>query len=268
MTRKFLKQVTVTGADNSINYYKLFDIAEKYPFVEFGILLSKNSEGYPRFPTWNWIEGLITEKPKNVHLSGHLCGSWLRDIVAGGSAFMDIHQELSYEFGRFQLNFHDQPDNQLEPRKFVSSLFKLTAIHKQQIIFQIDHTNMRLYNYATSQYAKEWGINAVALHDVSGGAGILPDKWPQPMGDYCGYAGGLSPKNVAEQLEIIGNRITNKDGSIYPIWIDAETKLRPPDNSTFDIVLVEQFLRAASPYVLADQIEGKTKDIDNHENIL
>ncbi len=55
---KFIKQVTVTGADDSINYYRLFELSEKYPFVEWGLLLSKNSEGYPRFPTWNWIEGV------------------------------------------------------------------------------------------------------------------------------------------------------------------------------------------------------------------
>jgi hypothetical protein len=47
----FLKQVTITGADDSINYHKLFDISHQFPFVEWEILLSKNSEGYPRFPT-------------------------------------------------------------------------------------------------------------------------------------------------------------------------------------------------------------------------
>ena len=40
MTR-ILNKVTVTGADDSIDINKMFDIQEKYPFGEWGILLSE-----------------------------------------------------------------------------------------------------------------------------------------------------------------------------------------------------------------------------------
>lgn len=248
MIEKFLRQVTLTGADDTTNYYRLYEMSAKYPFVEWGILLSKNSEGYPRFPHWKWIEGALSEKPPSVHFSGHLCGSWVRNIIDGGNDFLESHRELSHEFSRFQLNFHGQAYIPLSPEKYIDSLVFLTGLMRQPVIFQLDGVNKQAYSLARSQYGRHRGIEALALHDVSGGAGILPEKWPQPVGDYCGYAGGLSPENLEEQLDLIQERIRNKDGGLYPIWIDAETKLRPADNSTFDLVLVERFLKIVEPY--------------------
>lgn len=44
------------------------------------------------------------------------------------------------------------------------------------------------------------GIKAVALYDSSGGRGILPNSYRLPVGDFCGYSGGLGPDNLEEQL--------------------------------------------------------------------
>jgi phosphoribosylanthranilate isomerase len=248
--KKFIRQVTCTGADDSTNYHRLFELSEKYPFVEWGILLSKNSEGYPRFPRWNWIEGFLSEKPPYVKCSGHLCGTWVKDIISGGTMFLDAHPELAKEFNRFQLNFHGQSHYPHYVEKYLDSLKFLTGLENRQIIFQMDGVNKSAYHFARSNYGRQKGLYAVALHDISGGSGILPEDWPLPMGDYCGYAGGLSPDNLEEQLNLIEKRIRNLDGSLYPIWIDAETHLRPSDNSTFDLVLVERFLKTAKRYVL------------------
>jgi hypothetical protein len=250
---RFLKQVTITGADESIDYHVIYELSYKYPFVEWGILLSKNSEGYNRFPKWKWIEGLITEAPPSINLSGHLCGSWVRDIINGGNMFLEKHRELSYGFKRFQLNFHGQLNIPLNPDKYIQSLVFLTGINNQQIIYQMDGVNKQAYNYACSQYGRQSGLNAVALHDMSGGCGVLPNIWPQPTGDYCGYAGGLSPNNLTEQLELIYSKILNTDGTIYPIWIDAETNLRSYNDTQFDLDKVVKFLEVASLYVIQDE---------------
>ena len=241
-----LKQVTVTGADDSVNYHDLYKISQQFPFVEWGILLSKNSEGYPRFPTWKWIEGLITEKPVGVYLSGHLCGSWVRNIVAGGTDFLDTKKEFIYGFERFQLNFHGQQHgSSLVIEKFIDSLVFLTGAKKQQVIFQMDGMNELLYHRAHSLYSRQRGIDAVPLYDVSGGCGILPEEWPEPMGNYSGYAGGLSSDNLVEQLAKIKKKITNKDGSLCPAWIDAETHLRSKNDKQFDLDKVVKFLEIA-----------------------
>lgn len=243
--RKILKQVTVTGADDSIDYYSLYSISKKYPFVEWGILLSKNSEGYNRFPTWKWIERLITEKHPTVNLSGHLCGSWVRDIINGGNIFLDTHRELTYGFNRFQLNFHGELLNALYPERYIKSLQYLTYIKHQQIIFQADGVNQKLYNLARSIYGQQNGINAVMLYDLSGGNGVLPDKWQEPIGGYCGYAGGLSPENLKENLDKLCDIVGDT-----PIWVDAETHLRSNNDKQFDLDKVVKFLEIAKPYVL------------------
>lgn len=50
--KKFLTKVTVTGADDSTNIDEMFAIRDKFPFVEFGILLSERHShaGTARFP--------------------------------------------------------------------------------------------------------------------------------------------------------------------------------------------------------------------------
>lgn len=51
-----LDRVTITGADDSISPSGLLPLTKKYPFVEWGILVSVTKIGVPRYPTWAWIE--------------------------------------------------------------------------------------------------------------------------------------------------------------------------------------------------------------------
>jgi hypothetical protein len=70
------------------------------------------------------------------------------------------------------------------------------------------------------------------LFDRSHGTGVLSGTWPAPYRTIAtGYAGGLGPDNLQEQLDRI-NRVVPVN---VPIWVDMETKLRSPDNLTFDL---------------------------------
>jgi hypothetical protein len=51
---RFLDCVTVTGADDSVNPIDLTVHAARFPFLEFGILLSKKQIGSTRFPSLEW----------------------------------------------------------------------------------------------------------------------------------------------------------------------------------------------------------------------
>lgn len=56
----------------------------------------------------------------------------------------------------------------------------------------------------------------MSLFDTSSGFGILPEKWPELLPElYCGYAGGLGPDNLQEQLEKIESVIGDNE-----IWVD------------------------------------------------
>lgn len=60
------------------------------------------------------------------------------------------------------------------------------------------------------------------LFDASGGRGVGPLQWPDPIeGKLCGYAGGMGPTNVAFELERVSQHTGNR-----PFWIDMEGGLR------------------------------------------
>ena len=186
--KKFIKTVTLTGADDSIKPEELIPISKKYPFVEWGILLSKISEGTNRFPSLKWQQELYDTTIRNMNFSGHICGRWVREICKGDwSFYKKRHFYSMYE--RFQLNFHAQVHS-LNAEAFLSGEFPPNV----EFIFQLDNVNNHLLLEARKQ-----GLICNGLFDISGGAGILPNEW-QKSWEYMGYAGGLSPDNLEEQL--------------------------------------------------------------------
>jgi len=237
-----LDRVTVTGADDSVTPEDLIGLSVRFPFVEWGILLSKNNEGSFRFPTRIWIENLVNQinqlsfhKPK---LSGHICGRWVRDICEGQWTIATEVSHLLHAFQRLQLNFHAQVHS-LNKRKFFYGSMEFLDKYNSELIFQMDDVNNALL-----YEAKELGIVPSPLFDLSGGAGILPSYWPAAKEFYTGYAGGLSPDNVTEQIEKIKLVAPNSR-----IWIDVERRVRSEDDSRFDLDKVYRFLEAAEPFV-------------------
>jgi hypothetical protein len=234
--KRIIKQVTVTGADDSVRASDLVAIQRQYPFVEWGILLSKSSEGRSRFPSADWIEGLWAVRG-SLELSGHLCGRWVRDICDGTNTFYEDRPKFEGLFHRIQLNFHSYIHRIDSPVAFVQAVASLGV---EQVIFQFDRVNDGLMRVAADNE-----VNAVPLFDTSGGAGILPSEWPEALEVYSGYAGGLSPENLSEQMGCIVEKCN--DG---PIWIDAETWLRSDADRQFDLEKVCKFLQEAEPWVI------------------
>lgn len=236
--KKILKTVTVTGADDKTNCQDLVDIQKDFPFVEFGILMSKLSEGRVRFPTRSWIERMM--KYDLPQLSGHLCGRWVRDLLEGEGTFWDDMSSVASNFHRIQLNFHAL-HHQVNSWEKVFQIMKdrgSNMCQEPEFIFQLDGVNDKLCSEAINA-----GLNVSPFFDISGGAGILVEDWPRMEG-WCGYAGGLSPSNLKEQLRKI-SQVTEG-----PIWIDAETRLRTRNRTLFDIETVRRFLEEASDWVV------------------
>ena len=90
------------------------------------------------------------------------------------------------------------------------------------------------------------GLNAVALFDHSGGKGRVPRHWtPIPHQEvFTGYAGGLGPDNLADELKRIHDAVGEAT-----IWIDLETKVRSDDDKVFDLDKVRRCYDIARPYV-------------------
>tara|TARA_Y100000034_G_scaffold136240_1_gene211737 strand:- start:1594 stop:2337 length:744 start_codon:yes stop_codon:yes gene_type:complete len=243
--KTIVNKVTITGADDSIKPQELIGMSDIYPFVEWGILLSKSSEGKNRFPSLEWMEELqgVTRDWKdnyisNPNLSGHICGRWVRDICKGEWSFITDRPSICQMFDRFQLNFHAQL-HKLDREKFLIPLNGVCVNYAKQLIFQMDDVNNDILDIA-----RQRTVDAVPLFDISGGKGILPEEWPQARNMYCGYAGGLSPDNIEEQMEKI-----EKVAGDGPIWVDVETHVRSDDDKLFDMDKVEMFLHRISPWV-------------------
>jgi len=238
MTEKIIRVVTVTGADNSIRPEELVPIAKDYPFVEFGILLSKKQQGGKRFPSRDWLEELyILWRNEKLALSGHLCGEWVRNLCLGKPSFFEEFGYIWQMFGRFQLNFHAEP-HLVNDKKFSELIRQYLA--SKPIIFQMDGRNEKIFFDLDGR----WGIQTFPLFDQSGGIGLLPKEWPKQLpNQYCGYAGGLSPDNLQQEMERISKVAPGS------IWIDAETLLRSENDQVFNLEKVRRFLEAAKPWV-------------------
>ncbi len=234
-----LKKVTITGADDTVGAFDLMQLSILFPFVEWGILLSSKRYGSPRYPTKSAIK-LITEpwaggkvKP---NLSLHLCGQYVRDFLLGNFHFIDdIGIDRWQAFQRVQINTHGELHEFNGPQL---ARFIQVNPHKQ-FIFQYDNTNHTLIEFIS-------GLKNVAvLHDLSSGTGILPTHWPDLIkGIDCGYAGGLGPDNLNEQIQSILS--IAGDASI---WIDMETHVRSNMGQNFDLEKVRKCLEIASFFI-------------------
>lgn len=211
-----LNTVTVTGADNAFTIEAMESFTQRFPFVEFAILMSRKylPEGTSRFPSAACLKKLQSISP-NVKLAIHICGQWVKEIYEGKWPIEELASVLGPNFferiNRWQLNTHGRKYN--PSHEFYESLKN----GPKQVIFQYDGKNNDTVDLAILQGHK----NIAALFDLSHGTGVLPDTWPEPLqGIECGYAGGLSPDNVAKQCQKISEIVR------VPIWIDAETHLR------------------------------------------
>lgn len=233
-----ITKVTITGADDSISPAALIPITEKYPFVEWGILVSSRNFGNNRFPSMDWLKLLEVVKKDHpeIKLSCHFCGAYVREILLGNFAPIQELGVIWNIFDRVQLNTHGL-EHAIDSQKM--ALLMLTYSEKE-FIFQYDGVNTRgLF------YAKEKMVNCSALFDLSHGAGILPNEWPSLLPNVpCGYAGGISPENIEEQIIAIERRAGDS-----PIWIDMETHVRSNMDAEFDLEKVERCLSISSKYV-------------------
>lgn len=226
-----ITKVTITGADDSITPAELMLLGEEFPFVEWGILFS-NQFGNPRFPSLEWIDDLLEIATNETNLSLHLCGRYVRDLLLGNDHFsQDIPVNC---FKRIQINTHG--------RTHTTAGFLAEVLRKYpdvQWIFQYDNVNTRFIDLL-----KGSDINHAALFDLSHGAGLLPSKWPDPLRVPCGYAGGLSPDNLIDQI----HKIEEKAGSAE-IWIDMETHVRSNMDQKFDLQKVRKCLEISANHI-------------------
>lgn len=222
-----LTRVTITGADDGVPYLPLLELSQRYPFVEWGILVSSKRIGTARYPQpwWRTTFAYHAEQCK-AQYSYHLCGQLARDALAGDLELAPAPRMQLNGFSSFVL-----PGLALAKRfrdvDWILQCSHLAALRRADDLFR---------SYP----------NVCALWDQSGGNGRTLESWPLPRLDIAGaplsYSGGITEDTVQGLLtKLTGNPEPNVFG------IDLETGARTDD--TFDLGKVERILKLCAPFV-------------------
>lgn len=224
-----LQYCTLTGADDTVDPVDLLALTNEFPFAEFAILLMPSEMGKPRFPTASWIKK-FTDTMNGKHIGMHLCGPALLDFIDGDMSVL----ETMKGFDRIQVNVKFAGmAGKYDPQKLVT---RIKASPQLQFIVQYGKAENTLLHLLKDV------PNHAVLFDESAGRGVSPDSWQAPLsGHFCGYAGGLNPDNVKQNLEMI-----KKVAAGHETWIDMETGVRT--NDVFDLTKVRRVLEIAKDY--------------------
>jgi hypothetical protein len=200
--------ITFTGVDEQTDIKELRTLASQYP-VEWGVLFSPSRQGHDwRYPAGRILEDLLWAR--ELRLAAHLCGGYSDMVMRGDNVRPRTPADLGF-FKRIQVN-HAEPSVDLIAG--LGQLIDSRCIAQSRSLEFPSETNV------------DW------LFDRSGGRGATPEAWPaHPGGDrLVGYAGGISPDNVADVVKAIG--------STGPYWIDMESGVRT--DNRFDLAKCRQ----------------------------
>lgn len=186
--------ITVTGADERTDIFWLSKLD-----CEAGLLYTAMPEGRNRYPRREWLAEAVTRLPRAAL---HVCGRFARMQL--------VRREL------VDLTDHVQRI-QVNGALTVPECEEICAFYpKHTIITQHSRANQFLLAVKANNHA--------VLVDASGGRGVLPPLWRRPdTAMPVGFAGGLGPGNLAEQLHHISFV------AVRPWWVDMEGRLRDDD---------------------------------------
>lgn len=228
-----INKVTISGADDKVNVETLKDIQRRFPFVEWGILISKKRMGTNRYPTANWLGDL----EQDLNISFHLCGDIVREFVSGNH---DVVWQAGLYWGRCQLNFSFKEDKNYLPNLLEISETARSIPNKAFVLAYNNGSKKTLDMFIKNHISLPDNIHF--LYDSSGGRGTEIKYFQRPLINYTGYAGGISPDNVFQICDTLSNMEWQDN-----IWIDMETGVRTNDD--FDISKVEKVLSLCEKFV-------------------
>ncbi len=195
--------ITLTGADAQTPLADLVALAEAG--AEIGLLYTFSPDGRHRYPSLMWLREAARALRDRCAL--HVCGGRARAELCNGRI-----EWLADMVGRIQVNGDVSP---------IVLQWLCDHFFDRAIITQHNDRNARLLDADAP--------NHTILVDASGGRGLLPESWSRPVTRKpVGFAGGLGPENLREELPKIIAAATRG------AWVDMEGKLRDEDD-WFDV---------------------------------
>lgn len=243
-----LTGVTLTGADNRVDPQDLYQLSDRFPFIEWGILIYPKKEGKQRYPDKSWISKFMRFKPAFVRTAAHICGDAAIEFLDEDNLKESL--ENYKDFDRIQVNVtYDQIDERsainairyfqehINANLHVCRKHTTPAIITQHNVFNERLTKARL----DPNNIHHWYPSI--LFDESRGKGVQIRDWQKPFRkSHCGYAGGISPDNIESVLNDLWV-LLDPDTDV---WIDMESGIRTLNE--FDLSKVEQVANLVDPF--------------------
>ena len=235
----FLKTVVCSGINEKNDIDNAIEFLKQYKTAEFGVQCSPKKAGYDT-PRFDWLKELLSllnkqqiENRVALHLNEGFVVSFcngklpdeISDLLTIGNTVGRL--QLNFKIGREFFDSGNIPDI-----KTLNQTMKIVEPHA--IILSASQPNLPFI-----RKAHHYGMKFDVLFDDSFGEGIAPDTRKAPLFDdvFQGYAGGLSPENIAEEL------IKIKKVAQGAVFIDAEGKLKEDGCFCFD--RAEKFVQNA-----------------------
>lgn len=230
-----LRHITFTGIDRRTDVRRLKEIQERWPLAEFGVLTSYHwYENTQRYLNPQFLPNLFG---RGLNLALHICGSAAHDAMDGFWNRINRHTvEYLYMglFQRVQLNVANRSDN---PDRLAST----PPNCRTEVIIQQRPGDAALFEHSL-WVGRVNGRNVSMLIDDSGGQGIDSPISIYQSAEKIGYAGGISPDNVADKLRYLFENVRQGE-----FWIDMESGVRTGD--WFDLDKVRRVLEICEPII-------------------
>ena len=224
-----LRFVGFCGADDSVEPAQLKEISEKHGWVEWGVLFRDEKAGTPRYASAKWLAELgRVNAARQMRLAGHLCANKVDELLSGDTTFVSkLHHEVGFQ--RVQVNA--TAANGADVSMFAQEAGALRCVDSlKQAMQALPGVEFILQRNEQTRPLWEPFVNLASpppnvsfLFDESMGLGVASSSWatPPPTHITFGYAGGLGPANLGEQLNRIAETAPGRT-----LWVDMETGVR------------------------------------------
>jgi hypothetical protein len=252
----YIDGITISGADDAVDPARLYELSDKYPFVEWGILDYPEKSGSERYPSDEWIEKFDRFAPRFVRRAIHLCGGATDQFCSGD---LSVVRDAAYHeptFDRVQVNLTPKILAMYSPSEIARLLIVSNSV--VPTIIQANDITLSVIVSLTQGKDAEGKYVQILIDESRGKGKSLGDmkdivsKWGGLFEtSKCGFAGGIVPANIEEVIR----QVKSVDNSCYNVksvltgerdlppstWIDLESGARTRD--AFDLDKVELLLK-------------------------
>lgn len=248
-------KVSMIGANEKLPASDIVEFLRAHPRAEIGIGVSAQKGDFDT-PRFDYVMSLMKQYNEKyvpgkmgtiaLHINGNGkdgANGW-PCMVSSGRIPRALDKMMNFPNMSIQLNhfgYNFEPND----GKYLAHSFGfqyLIAPKSRLILSYCDKTAEYIKNFMNK--IRSWKRNDLKkcdiLYDASFGGGKMAAEYATPLYDDVrqGYAGGLGPDNILDELPKI--QAVQKDPNAE-IWIDAEGKLQNDAKTTLDLTRAEVF---------------------------